>query len=78
MESALVFGGIAVSLLVEFVKTKFSMTTTQVMALVVALSLAGGAAFFFLNMFGMWTAFIEVLASAGAFYAFIIRNIKTS
>lgn len=77
MESALIFGGIAVSLLVEWVKTRFDLSTTSTMLTVVGLSLAGGAAYFFLNLYGLWESVLQILISAGAFYAFIIRNVKT-
>lgn len=76
MESVLIFGGIAVSLLVEYVKSKFKLSTESVLLLVVALSLAGGAAFYFLQVFGLWASVLQILISAGAFYAFIIRNLK--
>ncbi len=76
MESALIFGGVAVSLLVEFIKSKLNLSTVQTMLLVVGLSLGGGAAFFFLEMYGLWPAALQIVVSAGAFYAFIIRNLK--
>jgi len=76
MEIALVFGGIAVSLLIEFVKNKLKLSAFGIMATVVVLSLLGGLAYQALLAFGYWEAFIGVVASAGAFYAFIIKNVK--
>lgn len=78
MESVLIFGGVAVSLLVELIKRKFGTSDTVTMSAVILLSLGGGAAFYFLKMFGLWEAVLQVLLSAGAFYAFIIRNLKTN
>lgn len=75
MESALVFGGVAVSLLVQFIKNKLALSTTSTMGLVALLSLGGGVAFYFLQMFGLWEAVLQVLISAGAFYAFVVRNV---
>ena len=77
MESALIFGGVAVSLLVQFIKTKLNLGSTSAMSIVALLSLGGGVAFYFLQMFGLWEAVLQILVSAGAFYAFIIRNVVT-
>lgn len=76
MEIALIFGGIVVSLLIEFVKNKLKLSAFGVMAFVVGLSLLGGLAYQALLAYGYWEAFIGVVASAGAFYAFIIKNLK--
>lgn len=77
MDSALIFGGVAVSLVIEFISQKFGPKSFITMALVVLFSLLGGVAFYFLKMFGLWEASLQILVSAGAFYAFIIRNIST-
>lgn len=76
MEIALIFGGILVSLVVEFAKNKLKLNTFGTMAFVAALSLIGGVAYKVLLAYGLWEAFIGVVASAGAFYAFIIKNVK--
>lgn len=76
MEIALIFGGILVSLVVEFAKKKLKLNTAGTMAFVAALSLIGGVAYKVLLAYGLWEAFIGVVASAGAFYAFIIKNVK--
>lgn len=76
MEIALVFGGIVVSLLVEAVKTKWRLNAFGIMVFVAVLSLLGGLAYQAMLHYGLWEAFIGVVASAGAFYAFIIKNVK--
>ena len=76
MEIALIFGGVVVSLIVQFAKTQLKLTPFGTMALVAALSLAGGFAYQALLAYGYWEAFIGVVASSGAFYAFIIKNVK--
>lgn len=76
MEIALIFGGILVSLVVEFAKNKLKLNTAGTMVFVAALSLVGGVAYKVLLAYGLWEAFIGVIASAGAFYAFIIKNVK--
>lgn len=76
METAIIFGGVLVSLVVEFAKKKLNLNTAGVMAFVAVLALAGGVAYKALLAYGMWEAFVGVLVSAGAFYAFIIKNVK--
>lgn len=75
MEIALIFGGVLVSLVVEFVKNKFKLNAAGVMLFVAGLSLVGGVAYKVLLAYGMWEAFVGVLVAAGAFYAFIIKNV---
>lgn len=76
MELALLLGGVIVSLIIEAVKGHFGGSTTATMIAVVVMSLVGGIAYTLLTHFGLWESFIGVLVSAGAFYAFIIKNIK--
>lgn len=77
MELALVFGGVVVSLIIEAIKSHFGGSTTATMTAVVIFSLVGGIAYTLLTHFGLWESFIGVLISAGAFYAFIIKNVKS-
>lgn len=76
MELALLFGGVVVSLIVEMIKTKLGGSTSATMAVVVILSLLGGVIYTALTYFQLWEAFLGIIISAGAFYAFIIKNIK--
>ena len=75
MESALIFGGVVVSLIVQYVKTKFAFSTLATMSTVVALSLVGAAGFYYLKAAGLWEAALQIFVTAGAFYSFIIRNV---
>lgn len=77
MELALVFGGVVVSLIVQMIKSAFNGSTTATMIAVVLISLAGGVAYTLLTQFGLWESFLGVLTSAGAFYAFIIKNMQS-
>lgn len=70
------FGGVLVSLLVELVKKKFNLNAAGVMLFVAVLSLIGGFAYKAMLAYGLWEAFIGVLVASGAFYAFIIKNVK--
>lgn len=76
MELALVFGGVAVSLLVQWLKKAFGTAKVGTMTIVVVLALVGGIGFQLLSHYGLWEAFIQVLVSAGAFYAFIVKNVS--
>lgn len=74
---AIVFGGIIVSLIVQYIKNKMGTATTGTMLWVVGLSLLGGLAYSVLVHFGYWQSVVGVLTAAGAFYAFVIKNTKS-
>lgn len=76
MELALIFGGVVVSLIIEAIKGYFNGSTTATMIAVAVMSLVGGIVYTLLTHYGLWESFIGVLVSAGAFYAFIIKNVK--
>ena len=78
METVLLLAGAVVSVLVAIIKAYFGTTGWKSMAAGIGLSLVGGAAFYFLKMFGLWDAVLQILITAGAFYAFIIRNLPTA
>lgn len=78
MDSLLIFLGVAVSLAVELVKNRFGTSPTVTMGTVVVLALAAAGACYFLKLAGLWEAVLEILTTAGAFYAFIIRNLKSN
>lgn len=75
MDIALIFGGVVVSLVVQFVKSYFKTNTAATMLVVVGLSLVGGVGYMALLHFGLWQSFLQVLVAAGAFYAFILKNV---
>jgi len=76
MEIELIFGGVIVSLIVQFAKTKLNLNVAGVMVVVAILSLVGGFAYKAMLAYGLWEAFIGVLTASGAFYAFILKNVK--
>ncbi len=78
MEIALVFGGVVVSLLVNYLKKIFESSGISTIAIVVVISLLGGVAYTLMTQYGLWESFIGVLASAGAFYAFVIKSLDDS
>jgi len=76
--ATLIFIGVIVSLLITFLK-KFVFKNAGVtgsMLIVVLVSLMGAGIYTTLIHFGYWDAFLRIIAIAGAFYAYIIKNIK--
>lgn len=69
------FGGVLVSLLVQYLKNKFKTNTAGTLGIVAILSLIGGAAYYFLQQYNMLDAVIQILVTAGAFYTFFLKNI---
>ena len=74
MESTLIFSGIVVSLLVQYMKTSFNLATTGTLLLVSGLSLVGAGGYFMLQKYGMLDSFLQIMTVAGAFYTFILKN----
>lgn len=73
--TALVFGGVVVSLIVQVIKKKMGTATLGTLSVVVGLSIIGGVAYEILLNYGLWQSALSVLTAAGAFYAFVIRNV---
>lgn len=73
--TALVFGGIVVSLIVQLIKKKTGTSSLGTLTAVVGLSILGGVAYEVLLHYGLWQAAISILTAAGAFYAFVIRSV---
>lgn len=76
METGLFFGGILVSLLVTFIKSKVKTGAFGSMLIVAGISMAGSLAYTALVHFGYWEAFLKIVITAGAFYAYITKNVK--
>lgn len=76
MESILVFSGIAVSLFIELMKSQFKISGLETGFVIFVLSLVAAVTYYLLNMYGLLEAVIQILATAGSFYAFIVKNLK--
>ena len=72
----LLFAGAVVSLLVELVKKYFGMTRLGSLAILVGLSLLGGAGAWYLQNTGLWEAFVKIIATSAVVYAFVIKNVE--
>lgn len=68
--------GVALSLVMEWIKAKFETSPFGSKVLVLGLSLAIGAVFYFLNGTVYWQAFIGVLGTATVVWAFLLNNGK--
>jgi ABC-type Mn2+/Zn2+ transport system permease subunit len=66
--------GSALSLAIQYIKNKYGTESDTTKALTVLLSVALGAAYWFLSQTGIWTAILGVLGTASTFYAFFLKK----
>jgi hypothetical protein len=76
MELSLLFVGILVSLVVQFIKTRFKTTQIGTLLAVAVMAIVGSTAAYFLTEYDLYEVVLQILATAGAFYAFIIRTVE--
>jgi hypothetical membrane protein len=78
MDTTLLFVGVLVSLLITFIKTKLWKTAnvTGSILIVAAISLIGAGIYTALIHYGYWDAFWKIIVTAGAFYAYVTKNVK--
>lgn len=69
------FFGAAVSLIVQFLKSKLS-NTFEVLAVLFALCLGAAGIYTALVETGYWSTVAAILMTAGAFYAFVIERFE--
>lgn len=74
MELATIFGGVIVSFLAQILKNKVGSRPLLTMGIVISLSILGGIAYTYLSSMGYWESFMGILATAGATYAYVIKN----
>lgn len=68
--------GVVVSAVVQFVKKFFGTSPLVTVVTTVVLAVVGSVAVWTLNYYGYMEAFLQILTTAGAFYAFIVRNLE--
>lgn len=68
--------GVIISLIVQSLKKTFGMEGGKVIAYCVILSLFGAGAYVGLVEVGYWDTVREVLITAGAFYAFVVKSVE--
>lgn len=72
-----IFLGVIVSTIVQIIKNYTGTTKTGTMVAVVSLSFVGALCYWLLAKYNLWESFYQILITAGAFYAFIIKNVES-
>jgi uncharacterized membrane protein YeaQ/YmgE (transglycosylase-associated protein family) len=78
MEAALAFVGILVSLLAQVIKKYTGTSSAGTLLSVAVLAILGAFGAEYIAKAGYLEALYKILATAGAFYAFIVLNIEKS
>lgn len=68
--------GIAVSLVVQLIKNKFSTNTFATLLSVLVLSIGSAAVYVAIAPTDLWPTIVQTLTVAGAFYAFVIQRFE--
>lgn len=74
MDLTLLFAGALITGVMEVVKYLTKANKLATMIAVLVLSLALGAASWYLKHAGLWDSFFQILVSASAVYALIVKN----
>jgi hypothetical protein len=78
MEAALILAGALVSGLVEIIKRSYNTSTSVTLIIVGVLSIVVALGFVILQHFGLFEAFLQIAITAGAVYAFFLKNVLPS
>jgi recombinational DNA repair protein (RecF pathway) len=73
MESGLLFLGVIVSLFIQWLKKNVGTTSLGTLVALAVVALAAATVVYYLKLYGFYETLLQILATAGAFYAFIIR-----
>ena len=68
--------GSAVSLFVQWLKSKANMGEYQTLGVVIGVSLIASVVYTFFVAIGYWETVASILITAGAFYTFVIARFK--
>lgn len=74
----LLFAGVVVSVTVQVLKIIFGTSRLATMVILVVLSIVAGISYVILTRYGLFEVFWNVLVYAGAFYAFVIKNVAST
>ena len=72
-----IFIGIAVSLLVQFIKTRWETSSLGTLVTVALVSVGSGTLYYYLGKTSYWETILQIAAYAGAVYTYIIRRFET-
>lgn len=66
--------GVAISLLIQFIKNKLGTDTMATKAMTVIIALLAGTTYYFLSTTGYWPSVLGILTTASTFYAFFLKK----
>lgn len=70
------FIGIVVSLLIQWLKTKYGTSNWKTLAILLTVSIVAALIYTYFSYLGVWESVAAILTTAGAFYAFIIQRFE--
>lgn len=70
--------GIAVSLLVQWLKSAFPTSGWKTIGVLIGVSIVASLIYTYLVHVGLWGSVAQILTTAGAFYAFVIQRFEKS
>ena len=75
MSLGLIFAGVVVSLVVQYLKKALDTTKTGTLTIMAIIAIVAAIIFSVLDMYGLTDSLLQMITTAGAFYAFIIKNV---
>lgn len=76
MDPLLLITGAAVSLITMVIRKYAGTSSIGTLAFVLGLSVGASVGAFYLQHAGLWESFLQIITTAGAFYAFFIKNVQ--
>lgn len=68
--------GVAVSMLVQWLKTKYGTDSNKTLLVVFGLSIVTGTVYYFIKDTNYYQTILSILAMAGAFYTYILQRFE--
>jgi uncharacterized membrane-anchored protein YitT (DUF2179 family) len=68
--------GVAVSMLVQWLKTKYGTDSNKTLLVVLGLSIVTGTVYYFIKDTNYYQTILSILAMAGAFYTYILQRFE--
>ena len=78
MSLGLIFAGVVISLLVQYLKQALDTTKQGTLAIMAIIAIVGAIIFSVLDIYGLTDSLLQMVTTAGAFYAFIIKNVDSN
>ena len=70
--------GVVISGLVQWLKNKYKTSEYLTLILLIGVALGGSVLYTWLSSAGYWEAVYNILVTAGAFYAFILKRFEST